>query len=581
MTLRLHSVSGQSVRPGTRLWRGILPAWVMVAAALAWPASAFSQAPALAQGAAVASAHPLATRAGHEILEQGGNAFDAAVAVAAVLAVVEPYSSGLGGGGFWLLHRARDAHQVMIDSREVAPRNARPGLYLDSNGRPIPGATRRGGKAVAVPGVPAALDHISRHYGSVPLSVSLAPAIRQAREGFAVGARFARIAKLREPFLRSLPEASRTFLDGNEAPRPGFLLRQPRLADTLETLARAGRDGFYRGAVAAALLRAVNDAGGVWQPADLETYRVIERAPLVIRYRDATITTVTLPSAGGVALVQALRILERFELPDARAPRDAHLVIEALRRAFRDRALYLGDNDVVAVPLERLLSRERAARLAAGIEPERATRSEALGAPRPMPPAGGNTTHFSIIDGAGNRVAATLTINLLFGSGIVAPAAGVLLNNEMDDFSLGTDYPNAFGLVGGSANAVAPGKRPLSSMTPAFVDDAKGTLVVGAPGGSRIVSQVLLAILDYVGSERVDLAGIVSAPRYHHQWWPDRVEIEPGAFTRDWQAALEAKGHRLRTAGRKWGNMQAVFRAGTNGGVQAANDPRGSDVARY
>jgi gamma-glutamyltranspeptidase/glutathione hydrolase len=553
----------------------------MLVAILAWPAGALSQTPAFAERAAIASAHPLATSAGHDILEQGGNAFDAAVAVAAVLAVVEPYSSGLGGGGFWLLHRAGDGHQVMVDSREVAPRNARPELYIDSLGRPISAATRRGGTAVAVPGVPAALVHISRGYGSIPLSVSLAPAIRHARKGFAVGARFARIAKVREAFLRSLPEASRVFLDGNEAPRPGFLLRQPRLADTLEALAREGRDGFYRGAVAQALLEAVNGAGGVWQPEDLEHYRVVERAPLVVRYRDATITTVTLPSAGGIALAQALHILERFELSDTRAPRDAHLIIEALRRAFRDRALYLGDDDAVAVPLARLLSRERAARLASEIDPGKATRSEELGAPRVTPPPGGNTTHFSVIDGAGNRVAATLTINLLFGSGIVAPAAGVLLNNEMDDFSLRADLPNAFQLLGGSANAVAPGKRPLSSMTPAFVDDAKGTLIIGAPGGSRIVSQVLLAVIDYVGAGRVDLAGIVSGPRYHHQWWPDRVEIERDGFARDWRADLEAKGHRLRMLGRKWGNMQAVFKSRTDGSVQVANDPRGSDVARY
>lgn len=581
MTSRLHSAPGERRRRRARSRRAVRPAWAVLVAALAWPASAFLQAPALAERAAIAAAHPLATSAGHEILEQGGNAFDAAVAVAAVLAVVEPYSSGLGGGGFWLLHRARDGYQVMVDSREVAPRNARPELYIDSIGNPIPDATRRGGKAVAVPGVPAALVHISRHYGSTPLSVSLAPAIRHARKGFAVGARFARIAKMREEFLRSLPEASRVFLDGNEAPRPGFLLRQPRLADTLEALAREGRDGFYRGAVAQALLEAVNGAGGVWQPEDLERYRVIERAPLVVRYRDATITTVTLPSAGGVALAQTLHMLERFELSDSRAPRDAHLVIETLRRAFRDRALYLGDDDVAAVPLARLLSRERAARLAAEIEPERATRSEALGAPRVTPPPDGNTTHFSVIDRAGNRVAATLTINLLFGSGIVAPAAGVLLNNEMDDFSLRADVPNAFRLLGGSANAVAPGKRPLSSMTPAFVDDAKGTLVIGAPGGSRIVSQVLLATIDYVERDRVDLAGIVRAPRYHHQWWPDRVEIERDGFTREWRAGLEAKGHRLHVIARRWGNMQAVFRSRTDGSVQVANDPRGADAASY
>jgi gamma-glutamyltranspeptidase/glutathione hydrolase len=198
-----------------------------------------------------------------------------------------------------------------------------------------------------------------------------------------------------------------------------------------------------------------------------------------------------------------------------------------------------------------------------------------------MPPPGGNTTHLSVIDGAGNRVAATLTINLLFGSGIVAPEAGVLLNNEMDDFSLRADVPNAFRLLGGSANAIAPGKRPLSSMTPTFVDDAKGMLVIGAPGGSRIVSQVLLAIIDYVGADRVDLAGIVRAPRYHHQWWPDRVEIEPDGFTPGWRAGLEAKGHQVRVVGRKWGNMQAAYRSRTDGSVQVANDPRGAGVAWY
>ncbi|HXV11975.1 MAG TPA: gamma-glutamyltransferase [Burkholderiales bacterium] len=556
-------------------------AWLLLAGALAWPAGVFSQTPAPPQRAAIASAHPLATRAGHEILEQGGNAFDAAVAIAAVLAVVEPYSSGLGGGGFWLLHRARDGYQVMVDSREVAPREARPELYFEADGSPIPDATRRGGKAVAVPGVPAALVHISERYGSLPLTTSLAPAIRHAREGFAVGTRFARIVKLREDFLRSLPEASRIFLEGNEAPRAGFLLRQPRLADTLETLSREGHNGFYRGAVAQSLLAAVNNAGGVWQLSDLERYRVIERVPLVVRYRDATITTVTLPSAGGVAIVQALQMLERFELNDTRASRDAHLVVEALRRAFHDRALYLGDNDAVDVPLEKLLSRERAARLASRIEPERSTPSETLGAPQPMPPPGGNTTHLSVIDAAGNRVAATLTINLLFGSGIVAPEAGVLLNNEMDDFSLRADVPNAFRLIGGSANAIAPGKRPLSSMTPTFVEDAKGMLVIGAPGGARIVSQVLLAIIDYVGADRVDLAGIVSSPRYHHQWWPDRVEVEPEGFTPDWRAGLEAKGHRMRVVGRKWGNMQAAFRSRTDGSVQVANDPRGAGVAWY
>jgi len=534
-----------------------------------------------AEHAAIASAHPLATQAGLEILKQGGNAFDAAVAVAAALGVVEPYSSGLGGGGFWLLHRTSDSFQVMIDSREVAPLNARPELYFDSDGRPIPGATRRGGKSVAVPGVAAAFAHIADRYGRLPLSESLAPAIRLARDGFVVGKRFARIAKLRESLLRRWPEASQVFLDDNRAPQPGFKLRQPALAKTMEAIAAEGRNGFYRGDVARALVAAVNTAGGVWQLADLERYRVVERKPLVFRYRGATITTVTLPSAGGVALEQALQMLERFDFTDARKPSDAHLVIEVLRRVFQDRALYLGDSDIVNVPLQRLLSAERASHRAAEIDPSRAAKSGDLGAPRPVPPAGGNTTHLSVIDGAGNRVAATLSINLLFGSGIVAPGTGVLLNDEMDDFSLRVDLSNAFRLRGGIANTIAPGKRPLSSMTPAFVDDAKGTLILGSPGGSRIVSQVLLAILDYVTATQVDLARIVSAPRYHHQWWPDVLELEHDGFSPDWRASLEAKGHRLRAIGRKWGNMQAIFKSKTDGTLQVANDPRGADVGWY
>ncbi len=566
-----------ALSPGRRARWAVL----ICAFALGWPAPAQPQETAASGQAAIASAHPLATRAGYEILRRGGNAFDAAIAVAAALAVVEPYSSGLGGGGLWLLHRARDGFQIMVDGREVAPRAATPELFLDADGKPVAGATRTGGKSVAVPGVVAALVHMRERYGNLPLSVSLGPAVRYAREGFEVGRRYGRIAKLRERFLQSLPEAARTFLDDGRAPAPGFLLRQSALAGTLERIAARGRDGFYHGPVAKALVDAVNRAGGIWQPADLEDYRVVEREPLRIRYRNATITTVTLPSAGGIALAQTLQMLEHFELSDTRSLRDAHLVVEALRRAFQDRALYLGDADFVDVPVSRLTSRADAARRAATINPAAATRSETLGRERATAPVGGNTTHLSVIDSEGNRVAATLSINLLFGSGIVPAGTGVLLNNEMDDFSLTPDSPNAFRLRGGAANAVAPGKRPLSSMTPTFVEDDKGILIVGAPGGSRIVSQVLLAILDYVEASEVDLARIVGAPRYHHQWWPDQVEIERDGFAPAWRAAMEAKGHRLRTVNRKWGNMQAVFKANADGAVRAANDPRGADVGWY
>ncbi len=537
----------------------------------------FSCAAAQEKDAAIASAHPLATAAGHEILKQGGNAFDAAVAVAAVLAVVEPYASGLGGGGFWLLHRARDGHQVMVDARETAPAGVKQELYIGPDGRPIRGATTQGGTAAAIPGVPAALVHVAERYGALPLAVTLAPAIRHASNGFQVDERYARVTGLRERYLQSGAGTSRIFLDADRTPRAGWLLRQPELAATLEQLAKEGHNGFYGGPVARALVESVNRAGGVWQAQDLAAYRVIERAPLRFQYRGATVTTASLPSAGGIALAQSLQMLERFDVTEPRAPNVAHLLVETLRRAFHDRARYLGDSDFVAVPVERLTSRAYAVQNATSISPDTATRSETLGAEVPAA-AGTSTTHLSVIDAAGNRVAATLTINLLFGSGIVADGTGVLLNNEMDDFSLRAELPNAFRLLGGDANAIAPGKRPLSSMTPTFVEDAKGVLVLGAPGGSRIVSQVLLAVLDYLRAGPVDLAEIVSAPRYHHQWWPDRVEVEPEGFPASWRAALEAKGHRVETGKRRWGNMQAVFKSKQTGAVQAASDPRGADV---
>jgi len=442
------------------------------------------------------------------------------------------------------------------------------------------GATTQGGTAAAIPGAPAALVHVAGNYGALPLADTLAPAIRHARVGFSVDERYARLAGLRQSFLRQQAEASRIFLDDGRAPREGWLLRQPELGATLERLAQEGSGGFYLGRIARALVESVNRAGGVWQLSDLTGYRVVERAPLRFQYRGALVTTATLPSAGGIALAQCLQMLERFEMVGSRSPRDAHLVIEALRRAFRDRAALLGDADFGAVPVERLASRAYATHRAATIDPAAATRSEA---PEREPGAAGsgNTTHLSVVDAAGNRVAATLTINLLFGSGVVARGTGVLLNNEMDDFTVHADVPNSFRLRGGEANAIAPGKRPLSSMTPTFVEDSKGVLVIGAPGGSRIVSQVLLAVLDYVGASTVDVARMVSASRYHHQWWPDRVEIEPDGFPAEWRAALEAKGHRVETGRRRWGNMQAVFKSKQTGLAQAASDPRGADVGSF
>jgi len=536
--------------------------------------------PGVARSAAIAAAHPLAVEAGNQVLAQGGNAFDAAIAVAASLAVVEPYSSGLGGGGFFLLHRARDGFQVVVDARETAPAGANAAAYLDSSGKPLPGATTRGGRSVAIPGLPAALVHLEQRYGRLPLAAALAPAIAQARGGYPVDERYSRIAKLRERFLREGTHSS-GFLDQGRAPAAGFRLVQSELGATLERVAKDGVAGFYQGPVAQALVDTVNGAGGNWRLADLAAYRVIEREPVTVRYRDATITAASLPSAGGIALAQALGMLSQHEPGAVSQPATAHLVAEVLRRVFHDRARYLGDPDFYPVPVRRLLDAGYIRERAASIDPARATRSAAL-PPAPETPAGsGNTTHFSIIDAQGNRVAATLTINLLFGSGIVGAGTGVLLNNEMDDFTVSPGTPNAFRLQGSAANAIAPGKRPLSSMTPAFVEDAKGVLVLGAPGGSRIISQVLLVILEYLRQPEVDPAILVDMPRYHHQYLPDQIEIEPGAFDERWQAQLRERGHKVVSAGRRWGNMQLVYRSARDGVRRAASDPRGRDIGWY
>ncbi|TXF11060.1 gamma-glutamyltransferase [Pelomicrobium methylotrophicum] len=535
--------------------------------------------PAVAGKEAVASAHPLATAAGRAVLAQGGNAFDAAVAVAATLAVVEPYSSGLGGGGFWLLHRARDGREVMVDARETAPLAARQDMYLDAAGKPVAGASLKGPRAAAIPGTPAALSWVAERYGRLPLSVSLAPAIRYAEEGFPVDERFARIAAEKAQLLRADPTAAGIFLRDGVPPRVGERLSQPALAMTLRAIARDGHDGFYSGPVAEMLVRSVREAGGLWTMEDLRRYRIVEREPVRIRYRGATITTAALPSAGGLTLAQALHVLERFPLERLSEADQAHLVVEALRRAYQDRARFLGDPDFVSGPWERLASRDYAAQRARSIDLQRATPSAEL--PGLEMKEGGSTTHFSIVDKEGNRVAATLTLNTLFGSGFVAGASGVLLNNEMDDFALAPGVPNVYGLVGGRANAIAPGKRPLSSMSPTFVENAKGVLVIGTPGGSRIISMVLLAILQYLHADDPDPVRIVAAPRYHHQYLPDRIELEPGAFPAAWRAALEAKGHLLREAPRPWGNMQAVFVDRATGDAVAASDPRGTAGAAW
>jgi len=526
--------------------------------------------------AAIASAHPLATAAGREILDAGGNAFDAAVAVSAALAVVEPYSSGIGGGGFWLLHRAADGFETMVDGRERAPLAAHRDLYLDEAGEVVPGLSMDGALAAGIPGEPAALAHVAERYGRLPLAASLAPAIRLAREGFEVDAHYRAMARFRRDVLRRQPEAARLFLADGEVPPPGYRIRQPELAATLERLAAKGREGFYGGELARALVAGVRAAGGIWSLRDLADYRVVERTPVRGRYRGVDIVTAAPPSSGGVVLMEALNILAGYPLARLDEATRTHLIVEAWRRAYRDRALYLGDPDFVDLPLARLLSPDYAAGLRAGIRFDRATPSAAL-APVTAGPEGPHTTHFSILDAEGNRVAATLSINYPFGAAFVVPGTGVLLNDEMDDFSAKPGVPNAYGLVGAEANAIAPGKRMLSSMTPTFLDDGRRVAVLGTPGGSRIISMVMLGTLAFV--EGGTPADWVARPRFHHQYLPDIVQLEPDALSPEVRTALRARGHLLEQQTRPWGNMQALVWDRGSGRVEAASDPRGVGAA--
>ena len=551
---------------------------LLIGAFLLWagPALAEGELAARPGAAAIASAHPLATAAGLEILAAGGNAFDAAVAVSAALAVVEPYSSGLGGGGFWLLHRAADGLEVMVDGRERAPLAAHRDLYLDAEGEVVHDGSMNGPLSAAIPGEPAALDHIALRYGKLPLADSLAPAIRLARAGFAVEEHYRRMAGFRLEVMARYPETARILLDLGAVPEAGILIVQEDLARTLEALAEEGADGFYRGAVARRLVAGVRAAGGIWTLEDLERYRVVERAPVRFRYRDLEISSAAPPSSGGVALATMLQILEGYDLASLDQATRTHLVIEAMRRAYRDRAEYLGDPDFVAMPLDRLTSPDYAAGLRASIRADRATPSADL--PGEAGTGGGHhTTHFSILDREGNRVAATLSVNYPFGSGFIVPGTGVLLNDEMDDFSAKPGVPNAYGLVGAEANAIAPGKRPLSSMSPTFVTASDRVAILGTPGGSRIITMVLLGILEIADGTGPE--AWVARPRFHHQFLPDRVEYEVEALSDDLVKALEARGHRLEPVARPYGNMQAVLWDRRAGRVQAASDPRGLGTA--
>lgn len=527
--------------------------------------------------AAIASAHPVATAAGFEILKKGGNAFDAAVAVSATLAVVEPYSSGIGGGGFWLLHNAKTKKDIMVDGRETAPLKATRNMYLDKAGNVIPGLSVDGALAAGIPGEPAALVHIAKTYGKLPLKQTLAPAIRAARNGFVVKEEYRRMAGFRLKALQASKAAAVIFLKNNQVPPLGHVIKQRNLAKTLEAIAGQGHAGFYAGSVAKKLLAATKKANGIWSKKDFSFYKIKERKPIVSDYKGYRLTSAAPPSSGGVALAEMLNILSAYNLEELSQANRAHVIVEAMRRAYRDRAEFLGDTDFIKVPIKKLISKKYAAALQQKIDFEKATPSSALKGVADT--SGGNhTTHFSVLDKKGNRVSATLSVNYPFGSGFVAKGTGVLLNDEMDDFSAKPGVPNVYGLVGGEANAIAPGKRMLSSMSPTFIESENKMAIIGTPGGSRIITMVLHGILATIEGKSAEQ--VVNLPRYHHQYLPDVIQYEPGAFSPELVKTLRQLGHKLKPLENTFGNMHLVVWDKRENKVSAASDARGEGMAR-
>ena len=521
--------------------------------------------------AAVASSNDLATRAGVEILKQGGNAFDAAVAVTAVLAVVEPYSAGLGGGGLWLLHRASDGKQVLLDGRERAPRLAHWHYFSTGN----PSDNNGSGKAAlsaAIPGIPAAIVHLARNYGRLPLTADLKPAQNYAKKGFYVSGAYLSAVSTRLADLLRDPGTAGIFLDHGLVPRSGYWLKQKELAQTLAALAEHGLAGFYQGEVAGQLVLGVNKHGGIWTAQDLLSYQVREREPLVYTFHDMRVIAAPPPSAGGVVLGQALGMLSHFDLDGMDSVARMHHVVECLRRSFRDSAAYLGDPDAVVAPLTRLLNADYLEGLALTIDSSHATPSEVLGDTPGLAQSGLQTTHFSIIDAEGNRVSGTLSGSAVFGAAYAPAGTGVLLNNSMMDFVMEPD-----GEDNGRANALRPEKRPLTSMTPAFLETADRVAVLGTPGGNRIISMMLLATLGFAGNGSA--AALMAQPRYHHQYLPDVIEFEKNALTVVEQERLRAMGHRPVELPELYGDMQVVIWDRQSRTVDAASDPRGSGSA--
>lgn len=526
--------------------------------------------------AMVVSGSPLASEVGADVLRRGGNAIDAAVAVGFALAVVHPEAGNLGGGGFMVL-RLQDGTVRAIDYREVAPGAATADMFIDHNGNPT-NLSITGHLASGVPGSVAGMVEAHRLHGRLSLAAVIEPAIVLARDGFVVDSfRFRSIESDRER-LYLFPGSRAAFLpDSGHAPAPGSRWRQPDLARTLEAIADRGRDGFYRGWVADRIVEEMRRGGGIISHADLENYRAEWREPIRIDYRGHTVFSMPPASSGGVTMGEILNIMEGFDpLPPFGTSALIHRQAEAMRRAFTDRNVFLGDPAFVQMPIDRLLSKKHAAELRSQI----GSRASETAEFDPSLRSGTSTTHYSVVDAEGNAVSTTTTLNNSYGSAVTVTGAGFLLNDEMDDFATAPGKPNMFGLVQGEANAVEPGKRMLSAMTPSIVLDREGDLymVVGTPGGPRIITMVYHVISNVI-DHGMTLAEAVAAPRMHHQALPDQIRIERGGFTPATVEALRALGHTVQEAGTS-GDVEAIIRMPN--GWQGVSDPRyGGDGAGF
>lgn len=558
----------------------VIVAWILLGA-LAVPGWA-QRPPVEGRDGMVVTAHAVASGIGIEILRGGGNAVDAAVAVGFALAVVYPRAGNLGGGGFMVLRMA-DGRSRVIDYREAAPAAAGRDVYLDEEGRIIPGASILGYRAVGIPGTVAGLALVLERFGTMDLADVIEPARQLAAEGFVVTRPFETSLRKYAGTLADDPESRRIFLNEGDFWKTGDLFVQGDLAGTLERIQKIGRQGFYRGETADMIVEAMERNNGLITHEDLIDYRPVEREVLRGTYRDLEILTMPPPSSGGIALLQMLHMLEPHDLGAMgfQGSDTLHLMTEAMRRAFRERAEFPGDPDYVDVPVEPLLARDYALGLMRDFDPESAGRSEGMAPGDPWSHESPETTHFSIVDRNGNAVSNTYTLNRAYGSKVTVPGTGVLLNNEMDDFTSKPGVPNSYGLIQGEANAVAGGKRPLSSMTPTLVlRDGKIYLVIGSPGGPKIINIVLQVILNVV-DHGMNIQQAIEAPRVHHQWMPDALRYEPFAIAPDTMAILESRGHNLvpfvenpPRDYRYWGDAGGILVDSEKGLLFGAGDPR-------